>query len=138
MLGLGSAYGSIAAGGGIWSSGFLTLENGTVIKRNDAQAGPGVSGGQTAGNGGAAFGGALYVAGGTLNISDTTFSGNRAVGGAGGWPPASIRRRHLRRRRQRLRRRLVYCGRPGHADHNHADRKQRHRRRRRRRSAFCV
>jgi hypothetical protein len=84
-LDLGSAYGSIAAGGGIWSSGFLTLENGTVIQRNDAQAGPGVSGGQTAGSGGAAFGGALYVAGGTLNISDTTFSSNRASGGAGGW-----------------------------------------------------
>jgi hypothetical protein len=83
--GLGSAYGSIAAGGGIWSSGFLTLETGTVIKGNDAEAGPGVSGGETAGNGGAAFGGGLYVAGGTLNISDTTFSGNRALGGAGGW-----------------------------------------------------
>ena len=83
--GLGSSYGTIAAGGGIWSSGFLTLENGTVLKGNDAEAGPGVSGGQTAGNGGAAFGGALYVSGGTLNISNTTFSTNKAVGGAGGW-----------------------------------------------------
>jgi hypothetical protein len=79
------SYGALAAGGGIWSSGSLTLENGTVIRDNYAKAGPGVSGGQTAGNGGAAFGGALYVAGGTLNVSQTTFSYNRALGGTGGW-----------------------------------------------------
>jgi hypothetical protein len=66
------AFGVPAGGGGIWSNGSLTLENGTVLGGNVARGGD---------PGGAAFGGAVYVAGGTANITNTTFLDNSAIGG---------------------------------------------------------
>jgi hypothetical protein len=70
-----------AAGGGIWSNRALTLENSTLIQANSATGG---DGGTTGGN---AFGGGIYIAGGTANITDTTFGqgdqGNKAQGGFG-------------------------------------------------------
>jgi hypothetical protein len=72
--------GSDAAGGGIWSSGSLTLENSTVVQGNSALGGRSDS----SGPGGNAFGGGIYVAGGTANITGTTFSFNKAQGGMGG------------------------------------------------------
>ena len=80
--------GADAAGGGIWSSGALTCENGTVIQNNTAWGGNGGSVGQSpgshGGNGGNAFGGGVCIAGGTANLSGTTLSGNQAIGGYGG------------------------------------------------------
>ncbi len=77
--------GSQGQSGAIWSSGSLTLENGTLFENNTAIGGQGtgVSGspcfcGSLPGN---AYGGAVYIAGGTANISDTTFEGNIAEGG---------------------------------------------------------
>ena len=58
-------------GGAIWSNGSLTLENGTLLEGNSAQG--------VVANGG--LGGALYVAGGTANITNTTFTNNSALGG---------------------------------------------------------
>jgi hypothetical protein len=86
--------GADASGGGIWSSGALTCENGTVIQDNTALGGNGgaaglVPGGH-GGNGGNAFGGGVYMVGGTANLAGTTLSGNQAVGGRGGSGVASI------------------------------------------------
>jgi len=72
--------GSPGMGGGIWSSGSLTLENGTLVEDNVVGGGRGpypVS----------AFGGAVYIAGGSANISNTTFTGNSATGGYSGVGP---------------------------------------------------
>jgi hypothetical protein len=78
LFNLGSAM-----GGGIWSSGSLTLENGTLVQDNWVW---GSSGEESF----AAFGGAVYIAGGTASISDTTFTGNTATPGVGaGGPDAS-------------------------------------------------
>ena len=65
-----------AGGGGIWSDGSLTLENGTLLEGNIAR-------GTAAPHVGPAFGGAVYVAGGTANITNSTFTGNSAIGGDG-------------------------------------------------------
>jgi len=75
---------SPAAGGAIWSSGSLTLENGTLLTHNTAAAGAGFLGqyGQEF-PAGYAFGGAVYIAGGTANITNTTFTSNSAIGGEG-------------------------------------------------------
>ncbi len=82
-----------AMGAGIWSSGSLTLENGTLFSRNEAEGDTGDCAAGTElpitsppGYGwsippGNAYGGAVYIAGGTANISDTTFTGNDAEGG---------------------------------------------------------
>jgi hypothetical protein len=80
-----------AMGGGIWSSGSLTLENGTLFSRNYAEGdfGDAPAGTEptihnpydTASPPGNAYGGAVYIAGGTANISDATFTGNYAEGG---------------------------------------------------------
>jgi len=72
----GKLVGEPGYGGGIWSNGSLTLENGTVLEGNDARGSPGGSG----------FGGAVYIAGGTANITNTTFGGlgsnkNQVIGG---------------------------------------------------------
>jgi hypothetical protein len=67
-----------AVGGAIWSSGSLTLENGTLLEDNHALGADGDSFGDPASG---ALGGALYVAGGTVNISNTTLSNNSAVAG---------------------------------------------------------
>jgi hypothetical protein len=72
-----------AMGGGIWSNGSLTLENGTLVQDNTAF-------GSSGENSFDAFGGAVYIAGGSASISDTTFTGNTAEGGVGaGGPDAS-------------------------------------------------
>ncbi len=62
-------------GGGIWSNGSLTLENGTVLQSNFALVGAASA---------PACGGAVYIAGGTANISNTTFTSNEANSGAPG------------------------------------------------------
>jgi hypothetical protein len=67
-----------AVGGGIWSSGSLTLENGTLLENNAALGGDGDAFGAPPSG---AMGGGLYVAGGTVNISNTTFSSNSATAG---------------------------------------------------------
>jgi len=74
----GETWGAPAAGGGIWSNGSLTLENGTLLEGNNAK---GMA--NSFGVGGAAFGGAVYVAGGTANITNTTFTDNNVTGGLG-------------------------------------------------------
>ena len=73
-----------AAGGGVWSNGSLTVENATVFWGNSATGGAGY--GMTGGN---AFGGALYIAGGTADVTDSffgraNFKGNTAMGGQAG------------------------------------------------------
>jgi hypothetical protein len=77
--------GQDAAGGGIWSNGALTLENGTKVQSNEALGGnsftPSGYGGY---NGGSAFGGGVYVAGGTANLTSATLSNNTIAAGAGG------------------------------------------------------
>lgn len=87
--------GSDGAGGGIWSNGSLTLEN-AVLSNNSAVGGnSGFKITYTA-PGGNAFGGGIEIAGGTANITGTTFGfyldpatgrvlggGNTALGGLG-------------------------------------------------------
>jgi len=68
-----------AKGGAIWSSGSLILENGTLLENNYCSAG-----GSEVGRASDAFGGGVYIAGGSANISNTTFTGNFAHGGVGG------------------------------------------------------
>ncbi len=89
--------GADAAGGGIWSSGAVTLESGTSVQGNVASGGQGgvpgevvrplSDGGIAVGNGGAgggAFGGGLYEAGGSVNATNATVANNKAGGGTGG------------------------------------------------------
>jgi len=60
-----------AAGGGIWSDGSLSVENQTAIQGNSAVGvGSGVNGN--------AFGGGIYIAGGTANIVDSSLTMNFA------------------------------------------------------------
>lgn len=81
--------GADAAGGAIWSNGSLTVQNGTVLQNNMALGGDGSQTQSGTGAGGKAFGGGIYIAGGTADISATTLGaystqfGNRAQGGAG-------------------------------------------------------
>ncbi len=75
LFNLGSAM-----GGGIWSNGSLTLENGTLVQDNRAFG----SSGEESFD---AFGGAVYIAGGSASISDTTFTGNTAAPGEGAGGP---------------------------------------------------
>jgi hypothetical protein len=66
--------GADAAGGGIWSSGSLTCGNGTVIQGNKAFGGRGGAAPRYSdygGNGGNGFGGGVYIASGTANLSGT-------------------------------------------------------------------
>ena len=68
-------------GGGIWSNGSLTLENGTLFSCNtDKCEGSGLGSRVRLRKASHAFGGAVYIAGGTASISDTTFTGNSAQG----------------------------------------------------------
>jgi hypothetical protein len=83
--------GKDAAGGGIWSNGALTLEN-TLVQGNDAWGGNGgigmTRGGfgfGTPGIGGNAFGGGLYIAGGTVTLTSSTLSKNTAEAGYSGY-----------------------------------------------------
>src|SRR5262249_50854748 len=86
-------------GGAVYSSGIITVMNSTIAN-NSAIGGRGLNAGtgkhSTGGTarfhpvpsegsaGGDGLGGGLYVAGGTVSISDTTFTSNTAVGAAGG------------------------------------------------------
>jgi hypothetical protein len=76
-----SSWTNAAEGGGVYSNGALTLEDGATIQNNEALGAPGASGGP---HGGYAYGGGMYVAGGTLSVANATLSSNSAVGGAGG------------------------------------------------------
>jgi hypothetical protein len=94
--------GANAEGGGIWSSGSVTLQGGTLIGStdslhtgNEAIGGQGGAAGYShdpgiaialgnGGAGGAAFGGGLYEAGGSVTVTNATLSANTARGGAGG------------------------------------------------------
>jgi hypothetical protein len=87
--------GGDAAGGAIWSSGSMTLEEGTVIQGNQALGGQGGEGGEclscnlgsllgSGGAGGGGFGGGLFQAGGSVNVANATLTDNTAAGGAGG------------------------------------------------------
>ncbi len=87
-----SSYGSWDSdGGGIWSNGSLTVENSCVFQGNSAKGGAYLS----PGHGGNAFGGAIYIASGTANITGTFFGvyngatqgkGNTAQGAGGLFP----------------------------------------------------
>ncbi len=73
-----------AHGGGIWSSGDLTITGtslvNNLIQNNSAIAATGTSSTSP----GEADGGGIYSSStGTVSISQTTFSGNKALGGAG-------------------------------------------------------
>jgi hypothetical protein len=86
--------GQDAAGGGIWSNATLTLENGSLIQKNQALGGNGGNAflnnrnegsfNSFGGNGGNASGGGVYIAGGMAKLTGVTFSGNLARGGVGG------------------------------------------------------
>jgi hypothetical protein len=81
-------------GGGIWSSGSLTMEKQSVMQGNSALGGAGGYSTAINGPGGKAFGGAIYIAGGTAHITDSQIGiyyplagygiGNFAQGGSGG------------------------------------------------------
>jgi hypothetical protein len=60
----------LAAGGGIWSNGSLTVENSTIAG-NVANFGSWNE---------PAYGGGIYIAGGTANITGSTFASNAAEG----------------------------------------------------------
>jgi hypothetical protein len=82
--GLASGSGVSAQGGAIYSQGDLAL-NGVTVQNNTAQGVNGTPGfGWRATDGSAACGGGVYVAGGTVTLTNDTLSGNSAQGGAGG------------------------------------------------------
>jgi hypothetical protein len=78
--------GADASGGGVWSGSALTLENATLVQNNQAIGGGGVGGKSFAktGVGGNAFGGGVFVAGGSANITGDTVDDNVTTGGPGG------------------------------------------------------
>jgi hypothetical protein len=75
------------AGGGIYSSGSLTLEAGTIIRGNGAFGSPGIFWYGSSSPGGNAYGGGLYVAGGTAILTNVTLSSNSVQGGPGPFYP---------------------------------------------------
>jgi hypothetical protein len=86
-----------ALGGGIYSAGSLALDSCT-IQNNQAIGGKGANYGTVKShfghshyvtNGGAGFGGGLYVAGGTVSLQSSTVTGNNAQGGTKGGGGAS-------------------------------------------------
>ena len=87
-----NANGANAQGGGLYVfSGGLLIEGGTKISNNLAQGGYGAQGtegssgsARAGGSGGNAQGGGLYVKLATVTVSNSTVSGNTAMGGAGG------------------------------------------------------
>ncbi len=92
-----NAPGSDAFGGGLYSDGTLTMEN-CIIRNNVAGGGRGADGffrpssmpgssqggGVPGSDGGSAYGGGLYIGGGTVTIRSSTVDSNIAQGGAGG------------------------------------------------------
>ena len=81
--GLALGNGTAAEGGAIYSDGRLNLIDVTV-QGNEALGSPGANGTANGSPGTNAFGGGLYVAGGTVTMSGDVISGNTAVGGRGG------------------------------------------------------
>lgn len=75
--------GSSIWGGGIYSSGSLTLEAGTMIRNNGAYGDPGFAWYGYVSPGGNAYGGGVYIAGGTATLTDVTLSSNYVTGGSG-------------------------------------------------------
>jgi hypothetical protein len=67
---LGNRAQGLGSGGGIWSDGSLTVQNSTIV-------------GNVASNdyGGPAFGGGIYIAGGTVSITGTAFGYPYGYGG---------------------------------------------------------
>ena len=78
--------GGPAAGGGIWSGGSLTLENGTRVQNNQAIGGQGGPYGQfqLGSPGGDGSGGGLDISGGTANLTGVSINNNSALGGPEG------------------------------------------------------
>jgi predicted outer membrane repeat protein len=81
-----------SSGGGIYSSGSLTLEAGTLISGNQAVGTNGYvieypDGSSYVVPAGDAYGGGVYVAGGTATLANTTLSSNSAQGGFGSGIP---------------------------------------------------
>jgi hypothetical protein len=75
-----------AAGGGIYSGGSLTVQSST-IQNNQALGGAGLAAFYfdfPGDPGGSAFGGGLYISGGTAMLTGATVSSNTARGGDGG------------------------------------------------------
>jgi hypothetical protein len=76
--------GSSAAGGAIYSTGALTVQD-SIIRNNQVVGGKGGREYTTPpGAGGNAFGAGLYIESGTAALTQVTFSSNTAQGGAGG------------------------------------------------------
>ncbi len=116
--GLSGGTGGAASGGGIYAvnDSELSISGKSVVSGNTALGGNGAAGakGISAGagqNGGAAFGGGVFVSNATtaltLSLSGATLSGNTAKGGSGGQGfagtqrrrrPENGRRRHRRQR----------------------------------------
>lgn len=91
-----TAAGLVGAGGGIYSSGASTITiSDSTLSGNKAVGGAGVAGTLPGGNGsdgGAAWGGGLYLGGKdwTATLKGDTLSGNAAAGGAGGAGAAGV------------------------------------------------
>jgi uncharacterized repeat protein (TIGR01451 family) len=94
LVGSGGSGGAAYGGGMYVAGGTVTLTDDT-LNSNNAQGGlgalgaPGVSNGvptdgNSGGNGGAGSGGGLYVADGTVTLTNDTLSSNGALGGDGG------------------------------------------------------
>jgi hypothetical protein len=84
--------GEDAFGGGIWSGGALTCDNGTVIKNNTAQGGRGGNANPgsltgSGGNAGNAAGGGIWSSGALTCDIGTLIENNTATGGNGGNAP---------------------------------------------------
>ena len=69
-------------GGGIYSSGTLTISN-SVLVNNQSLGGDGAADGSFSISGNTGLGGGLYVAGGTATLTNTTVTSNLARGGNG-------------------------------------------------------
>jgi hypothetical protein len=82
-IGSNATAGQSAAGGGIYSSGALMLEDGTIVQNNQAIGGFGGVIVSFYGHGGrrpcgSGLGGGVYVAGGTATLTNTTVTSNSA------------------------------------------------------------
>jgi hypothetical protein len=77
-----AALGHASAGGAIYTEGVVLMQ-GVTLTANTAEGGFGINDGPyTALPGHPALGGAIFVAGGVVDITHSTFSNNRAVGGS--------------------------------------------------------
>ncbi len=82
--GLAKGTGAAAEGGAIYSSGTLAL-GGVTVKSNEALGSTGIwAQVGVGGNGANAYGGGIYVAGGSVTLTNDTLSSNNADGGQGG------------------------------------------------------